>query len=93
MIESVIAQTYSNWQLCLADGSDAEHIELVSRIVREYQEKEKSFRNGGRICYMKLEKNEGISGNTNHCLEMAEGEYIGLFDHDDILHPEVLYWE
>ena len=92
MIESVIAQTYSNWQLCLADGSDAEHIELVSRIVREYQEKEKSFRNGGRICYMKLEKNEGISGNTNHCLEMAEGEYIGLFDHDDILHPEVLYW-
>ena len=92
MIESVIAQTYSNWQLCLADGSDAEHVELVSRIVREYQEKEKSFRNGGRICYMKLEKNEGISGNTNHCLEMAEGEYIGLFDHDDILHPEVLYW-
>ena len=101
MIESVIAQTYSNWQLCLADGSDAEHVELVSRIVREYQEKEKGFkadgsdgavRNGGRICYMKLEKNEGISGNTNHCLEMAEGEYIGLFDHDDILHPEVLYW-
>ncbi len=92
MIESVIAQTYSNWQLCLADGSDAEHVELVGRIVREYQEKEKSFRNGGRICYMKLEKNEGISGNTNHCLEMAEGEYIGLFDHDDILHPEVLYW-
>ncbi len=92
MIESVIAQTYSNWQLCLADGSDTEHVELVSRIVREYQEKEKSFRNGGRICYMKLEKNEGISGNTNHCLEMAEGEYIGLFDHDDILHPEVLYW-
>ena len=92
MIESVIAQTYSNWQLCLADGSDADHVELVSRIVREYQEKEKSFRNGGRICYMKLEKNEGISGNTNHCLEMAEGEYIGLFDHDDILHPEVLYW-
>ncbi|WP_029232769.1 glycosyltransferase family 2 protein [Butyrivibrio sp. VCB2006] len=101
MIESVLAQTYSNWQLCLADGSDAEHVELVSRIVREYQEKEKDFkadsangavRNGGRICYMKLEKNEGISGNTNHCLEMAYGEYIGLFDHDDILHPEVLYW-
>jgi len=88
MVESVLAQTYSNWQLCLADGSDAEHIELVSRIVKEYQDKDGK----NRISYMKLEKNEGISGNTNHCLELAEGEYIGLFDHDDILHPEVLYW-
>jgi len=88
MVESVLAQTYSNWQLCLADGSDAEHIELVSRIVKEYQDKDGK----NRICYMKLEKNEGISGNTNHCLELAKGEYIGLFDHDDILHPEVLYW-
>ena len=89
MIESVLAQTYSNWQLCLADGSDAEHVELVRSIVDEYKNKDKEK---SRISYMKLEKNEGISGNTNHCLEMAEGEYIGLFDHDDILHPEVLYW-
>ncbi|SEG46910.1 Glycosyltransferase, GT2 family [Butyrivibrio sp. Su6] len=88
MVESVLAQTYSNWQLCLADGSDAEHIALVSRIVKEYQDKDGK----NRISYMKLEKNEGISGNTNHCLELAKGEYIGLFDHDDILHPEVLYW-
>ena len=100
MVESVLAQTYSNWQLCLADGSDAEHIELVSRIVKEYQDKDAQQNTGdaagkrlkNRISYMKLEKNEGISGNTNHCLELAEGEYIGLFDHDDILHPEVLYW-
>ena len=41
--------------------------------------------------FKKLEKNEGISGNTNQCLEMATGEYIGLFDHDDILHPSALY--
>nr|WP_297706505.1 glycosyltransferase family 2 protein [uncultured Butyrivibrio sp.] len=88
MVESVLAQTYGNWQLCLADGSDAEHVDLVRSIVKEYQDKDSA----GRICYMKLKKNEGISGNTNHCLEMATGEYIGLFDHDDILHPEVLYW-
>ncbi|MBO6242256.1 MAG: glycosyltransferase family 2 protein [Butyrivibrio sp.] len=88
MVESVLAQTYKNWQLCLADGSDAEHIESVSRIVKEYRDKDGK----NRISYMKLEKNEGISGNTNHCLELAKGEYIGLFDHDDILHPEVLYW-
>ena len=94
MIESVLYQTYSNWQLCLADGSDAEHIGTVSAIVREYQKTEKSLNHDGtsKISYVKLEKNEGIAGNTNHCLELAKGEYIGLFDHDDILHPEVLYW-
>ena len=86
MIESVTAQTYENWELCLADGSDEAHSE-VARIVREYQEKDGK----GRIVYKKLEKNEGISGNTNQCLTLATGEYIGLFDHDDILHPSALY--
>ena len=86
MIESVTAQTYENWELCLADGSDDAH-EYVAGIVREYQEKD----GRGRILYRKLEKNEGIAGNTNQSLTMATGEYIGLFDHDDILHPGVLY--
>ena len=44
-----------------------------------------------RIRYRLLEKNEGISGNTNAALEMTEGEYVGLFDHDDILAPNALY--
>ena len=86
MIESVTAQTYQNWELCLADGSDDDHA-YVETIVREYQEKD----GRGRILYKKLEKNEGIAGNTNRCLAMATGEYIGLFDHDDILHPSALY--
>lgn len=86
MIDSVTAQTYEKWELCLADGSDAEH-GYVRQIVEEYQKKD----GRGRIIYEKLEKNEGISGNTNHCLAMSTGEYIGLFDHDDILHPSVLY--
>ena len=38
-----------------------------------------------------MERNEGISGNTNQCYKLADGEYIGLFDHDDILHPSVLF--
>ena len=83
-IDSVIAQTYENWELCLADGSDAEHA-CVEQICREYSEKD------NRILYQKLEKNGGISDNTNRCLEMATGDYIGLFDHDDILHPSVLF--
>ncbi|MCR4924520.1 MAG: glycosyltransferase, partial [Lachnospiraceae bacterium] len=73
MIDSVLVQTYGNWELCLADGSDEAH-EDVGRICREYCQKDK------RIVYKKLEKNEGISGNTNECYKMATGDYIGLFD-------------
>lgn len=84
MIASVQAQTYSNWELCLADGSDDEHRQ-VGQIVAGFQQQD------GRIQYRKLEKNLGISGNTNACIEMASGDYIALFDHDDLLHPSVLY--
>ncbi len=90
MIESVTSQTYENWELCLADGSDKEH-GLVAETIVEYQKKDETSGKSGRILYHKLKKNEGISGNTNQCLAMATGEYIGLFDHDDILHPSVLY--
>ncbi len=107
MLDSVIAQTYQNWELCLADGSDVGHADgsdvghadgsdgghaYVGEICREYQKADRE-RCGGRerIIYQKLERNEGISGNTNRCLALATGEYIGLFDHDDILHPSVLY--
>ncbi len=85
MIESVVNQTYGNWELCLADGSDAEHA-YVGEVCKEYADKA-----NGRIVYQKLEKNEGIAGNTNACLTFATGEYIGLFDHDDVLHPSVLF--
>ena len=84
MIDSVQAQTYGKWELCLADGSDDAHPE-VGRICQEYMQ------NDSRIKYKKIEKNLGISGNTNVCFGMATGEYIGLFDHDDLLHPSVLY--
>ncbi|MBQ6318327.1 MAG: glycosyltransferase family 2 protein [Lachnospiraceae bacterium] len=82
MIDSVVSQTYENWELCLADGSDADHA-YVEQIVKGYGD--------DRIRYERLTENLGISGNTNKCFEMAKGEYIGLFDHDDILHPTALY--
>ncbi len=82
MIDSVINQTYQNWQLCLADGSDSEH-----GYVGEYV---KSI-NDARICYKKLDKNRGIADNTNECIDMADGDYIALFDHDDLLHPSALF--
>ena len=85
MLDSVVTQTYENWELCLADGSDEAH-GYVGEVCSEYGKKYK-----GKIVYEKLVKNEGIAGNTNACLKLATGEYIGLFDHDDILHPSVLY--
>lgn len=84
MIDSVKAQTYAKWELCLADGSDDAHAD-VGKTCLALAEKD------ARIRYKKLEKNLGISGNTNACIDMATGNYIALFDHDDLLHPAALY--
>lgn len=84
MIGSVQKQTYGNWELCLADGSDDDHA-YVGEYCRRLAETD------GRIVYQKLQRNEGISGNTNQCYKLATGDFIGLFDHDDILHPCALY--
>lgn len=84
MMNSVLSQTYADWQLCLADGSDEDHA-YVERVCHEYASKDP------RICYKKLEQNLGISENTNCCIRMAEGDYIALFDHDDLLHPSALF--
>lgn len=84
MIESCINQTYSNWELCLADGSDSEH-KYVGNVVKQYVNKD------SRIKYKILQNNRGISENTNQCISMASGEYIALFDHDDLLHNAALF--
>ena len=77
MIESVKEQTYQNWELILADGSD--------------DGLDRSETGDSRIKYFRLEKNLGISGNTNECIRRARGEYLALLDHDDVLHPAALY--
>lgn len=83
MIDSVRNQSYGNWELCIADGSDDDH--EARRIIREYAEKDE------RIKVTELDRNYGISGNTNKALELASGEYTGLFDHDDVLELDCLY--
>ncbi|MBQ9549201.1 MAG: glycosyltransferase [Lachnospiraceae bacterium] len=92
MIESVTMQTYGGWELCIADGSDTEH-SYVGDVIKEYMESDSRSNPAGtsRIKYRRLEKNLGISGNTNACFDLANGDYFGLFDHDDILHPSVLF--
>lgn len=85
MIQSAQQQTDGGWELCLADGSDIEHgeVELFCRLQAQ---------SDPRIRYQKLEKNRGISENTNACIQMASGDYYGLLDHDDLLHPAAI-WE
>ena len=84
LIASLQAQTYPNWELCLADGSDTEHA-YVGQICCEMAEQDP------RIVYSVLEKNGGISENTNACIALSSGEYFGLLDHDDVLHESALY--
>lgn len=89
MIESICAQTYPNWQLCMADGSPVESADSavteLTAILKEYAAKD------SRIEYVTLAQNEGISGNTNAALRMAKGDYIVLVDHDDIVPANALY--
>lgn len=80
MVDCLIAQTYSNWELCLADGSNEENKEL-----------KRIYTKDSRIKYKFLDENKGISGNTNAALELATGDFIALLDHDDLLPKFSLY--
>lgn len=84
MIGSVTGQSYQNWQLVLADASDAAHSE-VGRIAGAYAKKD------GRITYVKLGENKGIAGNTNAGLAAAQGDWLTLLDHDDLLYKNALF--
>ena len=81
-IESVRAQLYDNWELCIADDASTEP--SVRTLLQEYQSDE-------RIKVTYLEENQGISGASNAALALATGEFIGLLDHDDELQPEALF--
>lgn len=83
MIECVINQTYANWELCIAEGSNDDG--KVLEIIKEYAQKD------DRVKYTVLSENLGISGNTNACLDIATGDFIALFDHDDLLPPQSLF--
>ncbi len=88
MVESVMGQSYGKWELCLADGSGGKAGPGVSydRLAAEASGKDI------RVRYQRLEKNLGISGNTNQALGMAAGQWIAMMDHDDLLEPDAL-WE
>ena len=92
MIESVIDQTYSNWELILVDGSRGSSLDTgdyseseAERIINEYMGKD------SRIKYRIVVGNLGISSNLNKAFSNSKGEYVALLDHDDVLTPDALF--
>jgi len=83
-IESVQAQIYPNWQLCIAD--DASTQPHVRGILEEYQNRDT------RITVTFREQNGHISAASNTALATATGEFIALLDHDDVLPQHALFW-
>ena len=83
LLDSVQNQSYRNWELCMVDaGQD----ETVGQTVKARAASDP------RIRYRKLDKNDGIAGNTNQGFAMVKGDYVALLDHDDILHPCALWY-
>lgn len=81
LLQSVIDQTYSNWELCVADGS-------TEKSARQYISE--ACLQDKRIKYIKVGENLGIVGNTNKALEKAKGKFVAFMDHDDTLSPYAL---
>lgn len=83
MLDSVFNQTYSNWELCIADGgSTAPEIE---DILLDLSKKD------SRIKIKLLKTNKGIAENSNEALALAAGDHIAFLDHDDTLAPFALF--
>ena len=83
LLESLVAQTYENWEACIIDGGSTE--QATSKALRRWENSEP------RIQSERLEQNLGVSENTNRALRNATGDFIALVDHDDRLPPFALY--
>jgi glycosyltransferase involved in cell wall biosynthesis len=83
-IESVIAQIYPHWELCIAD--DASTQPQVRQVLQEYANRDQ------RIKVVFREKNGHISAASNSALEIASGDFLGFLDHDDTLATHALFW-
>lgn len=82
IMDSVLKQTYTNVELCLADGSTDDGVE---QYIKKHYAKEK------RIRYCRLKKNRGISENTNSAIRLATGDFIVFSDHDDVLTCDAMF--
>ena len=82
VIESVRAQYYENWELCVCDDSSSEP--HVVEMLHEYSSKDP------RIKVLASDERLGIARASNQALGLASGEFVGFLDHDDELTPDAL---
>ncbi|GIU37019.1 glycosyl transferase [Shewanella hafniensis] len=80
-IESVMAQTYQNWELLITDDVSVDN---TRDIVRSYCEKD------NRIKLFELDKNSGAGASRNNSIESSKGDYIAFLDSDDLWFPDKL---
>jgi len=83
MLQSVFAQTYTNWEICVVDdgSSSPSTIAIFEELTQSPDP---------RIISHRLDVNRGIAGASHAALELAGGEYVGFLDHDDLLTPNAL---
>ncbi len=81
-IQSVLDQTYDHWELCITNAGKSSS---CTKTLNEFA------RQDSRIQVTRLDKNLGISENSNFALDLARGEFVALVDHDDTLAPFALY--
>ena len=89
-LDSVLAQLYPHWELCVAD--DASTLPHVRAVLAEYAARERAV--GGAEARVKLalrDENGGIAAASNSALALATGEYVALLDHDDLLARDALF--
>ena len=81
-VDSIFAQTYENWELCLSD--DASDQPYVKKLLLDYQAKDKRIR-------VNFRKRRGqIAENTNSALALAKGDFAIFMDNDDFIEPDAL---
>lgn len=80
-LNTVKAQTYTNWELCINDAGDFSIKDVVDSV----------FGKDDRVKYNRSNVRLGISDNSNEALKLATGDYVGFLDHDDLLTEDALF--
>lgn len=83
MVESVLGQTYTRWELVLVNASPDD--EALANAVSRYAEAD------SRIKVVPVSRNLGITENTNEGIKVSKGDFLSFFDHDDVLEPNILF--
>lgn len=82
LIWSCQAQTWSNWELILIDDGSPKSGHIA--VAQEFADKDQ------RIHFIRAAKNGGISAGRNRGVGSATGDFVGILDHDDLIHPQAL---